>query len=884
MDETKSMEPKLREPDAATKSVQRFIYVSDMHEIGILPSTRISAFTERHRIKLDRPALRSSSGILSEVEKNKASGVIIEMQRGWPNRRDLMLSRRVLKTGLPLYYYWPREEAAEVINGHRFLSMAWMFLYITAYRIFQNIQRIRPIEDADEDADFETRHETRLKILRNNIAPIPLEGIGPAGKNPRIKGAGVYLRTDYWADIRSGGSYGHTCYVAKELAKTVDSFTCIMGSHFELLDVFGLHQVVLDPPSAFAHETDILEANFYYYDRLKFSFEIFRPAYIYERLVPGSFAGTRLCQELKIPYLVEYNGSEIVMRRVFGDGKGFEHELLFQVAERLAFQQATAINVVSEAIRDSLVGNGIDRKKIFVNPNCADPDVYTPGTSDEVNGLRHDLGWDDNHIVIGFVGTFGGWHGIEVLAEALPRIAEEVPNARFLLIGKGNLQNLIIESLDCHNLHDKAHMPGMLPQQETAHLMKICDIFVSPHHRDMGTTKFFGSPTKVFEYMAMGAGIVASDLEQIGEVLSPALRPSDLSQTDLEVSGQRAVLCKPGDVDEFVSAVVGLAKRPDIIKALGVNARQAVIGQYTWSRHVERFLDFARGLDGTLYKETPNGPETETPAEDRDIDPLKKEIIDQWDNDPCGSHYATLEGESRLEWFREVEQFRYEEFGPWMAETMEFANHEGENVLEIGSGMGADLTRFALAGATVTDLDMSTGHLKLARENFDLRNLEGTFIRGDAEDMPFEDDTFDLVYTNGVIHHTPNTLQVIKEIYRVLKPGGKVICMVYAENSIQYWRDLVLWQGLRQGQLLDLSIGEIMSRSVEISETGARPLVKVYRPKQLKEMFRDFTDTRIYHRQLMPHEPPKLLRWLPVSLLQKIMGWNLIIKARKPLS
>ena len=119
-------------------------------------------------------------------------------------------------------------------------------------------------------------------------------------------------------------------------------------------------------------------------------------------------------------------------------------------------------------------------------------------------------------------------------------------------------------------------------------------VYVSPHNSHMVDSKFIGSPTKLFEYMAMGGGIVGSDLEQLGEVLSPALRPPDLARADLRVERERAVLCEPGNVDEFVTAVVGLSKRDDVAKALGVNARHAVIDQFSWTHHVDRTLRFAQ--------------------------------------------------------------------------------------------------------------------------------------------------------------------------------------------------------------------------------------------------------------------------------------------------
>src|SRR5699024_11081224 len=141
--------------------------------------------------------------------------------------------------------------------------------------------------------------------------------------------------------------------------------------------------------------------------------------------------------------------------------------------------------------------------------------------------------------------------------------------------------------------------------------------------------------------------------------------------------------------------------------------------------------------------------------------------------------------------YREVERHRYQEYAPWMAETMEFSGHAGEELLEIGAGLGTDLAQFAAHGARVTDVDLSAGHLERAQENFRVRGLSGTFVHHDAEDLPCPDDRFDVVYSNGVIHHTRHTGRIVDEMFRVLKPGGRVITMVYAENSWYYWMWLV---------------------------------------------------------------------------------------------
>jgi hypothetical protein len=117
----------------------------------------------------------------------------------------------------------------------------------------------------------------------------------------------------------------------------------------------------------------------------------------------------------------------------------------------------------------------------------------------------------------------------------------------------------------------------------------------------------------------------------------------------------------------------------------------------------------------------------------------------------------------------------------------------------------------------------------------------------------------------------------------VLKPGGGAIIMVYAENSLHYWRNLVWAIGIKDGALWRQSMGEIMSRSVERSDNAAaRPLVKVYTPTRLRNLFAAFKDIQIVQRQMVAEEKPRLLARVPLPLMGRMMGWNLIIKARKP--
>ena len=717
-----------------------------------------------------------------------------------------------------------------------------------------------------------------LARVAHTPAPVAFHWEGdPPGPAHRIPGNGVYLRTDFWAPIHSGGSYGHTCYVAKSLAKMTDHLYCLMPHAYTLLNEMGLglRQIVIDVPSATSTEADVARATSHYYKSLKPLLEVLRPAYIYERLCLGNYVGAKLSRQLNIPHIVEYNGSEITMQRSFA-GRGYRLEDFYLRSEMAVFQQATVISVVSEPIKEDLVQRGIDPDKILVNPNGADPDDYRPASPMERTRLRAELGWDESHRVVGFTGTFGGWHGIDILAAGLPLICRAAPQVRFLLIGDGNFKHQIDNAIQVHQLKGQVHCAGRLEQAVACRLMRACDVFVSPHHRHMSSGRFFGSPTKIFEYMAVGAGIVSSDLEQIGKVLSPGLRAADLAldRTKPVITNQRAILCKPGDVEEFVRGVLALVQNPELSTALGRNARQAVIDHYSWDRHIDHLWRFMLQVGKANQRKT-----TFVPIDTRDA--YKDQVQKQWDENPCGSHYVKNAAHHTLDWYREVEAHRFGSYAPWMPAMMQYAHFSGKEVLEIGGGLGTDLAQFASHGANVTDLDLSAGHLALAQENFRLRGLKGRFIHHDAEHLPFPDHTFDLVYSVGVIHHTPNTQQVVREIHRVLKPGGQAFIMVYAEHSLNYWRRLVYAVGLRRFALDFSSIGDVMSRHVEITKNEAKPLVKVYTARRIRQMFQDFQRVRICKRQVTRQELPLLLRRLPLWLAGRLMGWFLVVKATK---
>lgn len=871
--------------EPAGPSSPHYLYVTEFFtRIGAVPTHALEGLTERHKINLEVPLEDAKDVKRLLADPGDAQGVVFEMKKGWAGRTVLKTAGSLVESGRKVFFYWPREEAVEVIDTERLKSYWRLWVAGKVWQVQRPVvSRFRGnIQEQGSQGNIQEQGSQK-RLLRYQMDVRNFLGRARPVKMPRLTrgggvGLGVYLRLDFWAPIITGGSYGHTCYVAKELSKYTGEFLAVMTHKYSLLEEMGIRQISIDPPGPNSDEETIMLGTRHYHKALKPLMEYLRPAYIYERIVLGNYAGALLSGELGIPYIVEYNGSEISMKKSFGGGEGYRYEDFYLLAEEAAFRQAAVINVVSSAVKDSLVARGVDKSKILVNPNGADPDDYSPATPEEKRAIKNELGWDDSHVVVGFTGTFGGWHGVDTLAEVIPKACGRSPNIRFLMIGDGYQKKLVDKAVSANGLEDRVTSVGLVPSKEGSRLMRACDIFISPHNAHMVDSRFFGSPTKLFEYMGMGQAVIASRLEQIGEVLSPAIDMNGAGAHDLNTSDKRAILAAPGAVDQFVEGLLLLADRPDIRKALGANARKALVGEYSWERHVERLM---RRAGGGGVEERAAAPKEKA----RSVatgDAYKDEVQNQWDNDPCGSHYVKGTRPGTLEWYKEAEAYRYGKYAPWMPEVMEFSKHAGERVLEIGGGMGTDLAQFASHGAQVTDVDLSSEHLRLARENFSLRGLNGEFIHHDAETLPFEDGYFDVVYSNGVIHHTPNTRKVVKEMFRVLRPGGRVIVMVYAELSMHYWAQLVFKLGLLNELLDSYSMGEIMSNHAELAESGAKPLVKVYTSRSLRRMFSDFEHVRIVKRQLIREELPPGFRWLPAGLLGRLVGWNLIIKADKP--
>ena len=267
------------------------------------------------------------------------------------------------------------------------------------------------------------------------------------------------------------------------------------------------------------------------------------------------------------------------------------------------------------------------------------------------------------------------------------------------------------------------------------------------------------------------------------------------------------------------------------------------------------------------------------------IEVNKQRAREQWSQDPCGAVYGKeLEFGSR-EFFDAVEKQRYQEYAPWMPRLMGFDQFAGRRLLEVGCGMGTDLLQFARGGALCTGVDLTPRSVEISRRHFQVYNLPGNFLLTDGERLPFPDATFDVVYSNGVLHHTPDTAGAVREVHRVLKTGGTAKVMLYYRHSLNYWGEMILHRGLLRGELFrGRSPEDIMSRWVEYSEQEGRPLVKVYSRTQARKLFQDYATVDFAVEQMTRAEFYFLSSLIPDSLfrlLRRHFGWNLIITAKK---
>lgn len=218
-------------------------------------------------------------------------------------------------------------------------------------------------------------------------------------------------------------------------------------------------------------------------------------------------------------------------------------------------------------------------------------------------------------------------------------------------------------------------------------------------------------------------------------------------------------------------------------------------------------------------------------------------------------------------WFEELEIKRYAPHGGWLRRGLEFSRHVGESIVMLGAGAGSDALQYHRHGVHVTVCTTPTDHPDVIRTNFDIRGHSIRIVpTADATAMPFDRWSFDLAYLNALHDPPEDPAAVVADLYRVLKPGGKIFALFPARYDTNFWQNLLV------------PYRKWYTPPVKLTDAPR------YSSRSLKKMFATFSEHRIGKRQLRRSELPYVWRFLPLTVLERVMGRVMLLRAFKPVT
>ncbi len=387
----------------------------------------------------------------------------------------------------------------------------------------------------------------------------------------------IYLRTEHWDEIQTGGAVSHTTGVLNNFSKLLDRTVYISSVSVPGIDPnIEIHNIDKSYGYRNFHQEERqLAHNGLFFKEAEKIIADDNYAFIYQRYCLNNYCGAQLAEKLKIPFVLEYNGSEVWVSNNWG--RKVKNQDTAEKIEWFNLISANLIVVVSSPLKDQIVAQGISEEKILINPNGVDPEKYSPSVCGDQIREEYSLG---NKIVFGFIGTFGPWHGAEILVKSFGMLMKKCPEYQkrihLMMIGDGVTMESVKKLVDDYCLYENVSLTGLIPHNEGPTYLAACDILVSPHVPNSDGSPFFGSPTKLFEYMAIGKPIVASDLDQIGEILK---------------HDETAHLVTPGDSNALCEGLKHMIENPSSWEKMGQLARQECLNKYTWKSHTEKILE-----------------------------------------------------------------------------------------------------------------------------------------------------------------------------------------------------------------------------------------------------------------------------------------------------
>lgn len=303
--------------------------------------------------------------------------------------------------------------------------------------------------------------------------------------------------------------------------------------------------------------------NFIAFRKVKDEFKYKKYDFIYERYAFLTWVGMRYSQKNKVPFLLEVNFTSytpLVRKR------SKVLLILARYIEKRVFDNAHAIFVVSSFLRDQLISMGVPKEKIVFTPNAVDENVF--GYDYDVTDIREKYKLNQK-IVVGYVGGFYCWHGLDLLLKAIKIIERKRKNISLLLIGEGPEKERLRELYKEIKLTSELIFPGMIEYEKLPYYIKALDICVLPDFNN------YGSPVKIFEYMAMGKPVVAPRLGPLEDVIN---------------DGKDGLLFEKGSIDKLAGCIEKILSDSSLYSKISNNAKGTIMRQHLWKHNVEKIL------------------------------------------------------------------------------------------------------------------------------------------------------------------------------------------------------------------------------------------------------------------------------------------------------
>ena len=320
------------------------------------------------------------------------------------------------------------------------------------------------------------------------------------------------------------------------------------------------------------YEAMSLAYNLYGYWSLHLSMTSRKPDLIYERYALNTFCGIWASRWFGVPLILEVNAPLHYEQAKLGR-LVFKHFARF--SERWICSNSTKTIVVSHVMKEFLTQNGISDEKITVIHNAIDPEKFHPNISGKVIRQKYGL---EGKVVVGFVGWFRKWHGLEMLLKVASQADLAARGVRLLLVGDGPAFSDLYDFAKEHKVLPFVVFTGPVERERIPNHIAAMDIAVQPSVTE------YACPLKVIEYMGMAKCIVAPDQPNIREILD---------------NGVNSLLFKAGDEKDFRTALIKVTESANARHRLGENAYQTLCKRrYLWSANADRALNLADPLTG----------------------------------------------------------------------------------------------------------------------------------------------------------------------------------------------------------------------------------------------------------------------------------------------